>query len=79
MAERLDDAMAGETYDVALDRVAAARQRAPVRARRAADLGSPTRSTRAGYSNVAEGTVVALADAARREFARAHGASPAAS
>lgn len=74
MARRLARSMAGESYDRALDRV-----RRLVNERRFA-LGVQLISGIAdpldvalGYSNVAEGTVVALADAAFAEFARAHG------
>ena len=74
MAERLTMRMAGEPYDRALDRA-----RRVINERRFA-LGVQLISGHAdpldlalGYSNVAEGTVVAMADAASHEFARAHG------
>ena len=74
MASRLKASMVGESYDRALDRA-----RRVVNERRFA-LGVQLISGHAdpldlalGYSNVAEGTVVALADAAAEEFARAHG------
>ncbi|MGZ2412187.1 [glutamine synthetase] adenylyltransferase / [glutamine synthetase]-adenylyl-L-tyrosine phosphorylase [Sphingomonas sp. F9_3S_D5_B_2] len=74
MAKRLKTAMAGESYDHALDRA-----RRVINERRFA-LGVQLISGHAdplelalGYSNVAEGTVVALADAATEEFARSHG------
>ena len=74
MTRRLASAVARETYDHALDRV-----RRLVNERRFA-LGVQLISGFAdpldlalGYSNVAEGTVVALADAASAEFERTHG------
>ena len=74
MAERLKISMASETYDRALDRA-----RRVINERRFA-LGVQLISGHAdplelalGYSNVAEGTIVALADAAAAEFARSYG------
>jgi glutamate-ammonia-ligase adenylyltransferase len=74
MASRLQVSMAGESYDHALDRA-----RRVINERRFA-LGVQLISGHAdpldlalGYSNVAEGTVVALADAAADEFAHTHG------
>ncbi len=74
MAQRLASAMAGEPYDQALDRA-----RRIVNERRFA-LGVQLVAGHAdpldvamGYSNVAEGTIVALARAAEEEFARTHG------
>ena len=74
MADRLRSAMAAEPYDRALDRT-----RRLVNERRFA-LGVQLISAHAdpldlamGYSNVAEGTVTALADLATDEFAETHG------
>ena len=74
MAERLRGAMAGEPYDRALDRA-----RRLVNERRFA-LGLQLIAGHAdaldlamGYSNVAEGTIAALADLAEMEFAVQHG------
>jgi glutamate-ammonia-ligase adenylyltransferase len=74
MAQRLRSVMAGEPYDRALDRA-----RRIVNERRFA-LGVQLIAAHAdpldlamGYSNVAEGTVMALADAAADEFARTYG------
>ena len=74
MAERLGEAMAGEPYDRALDRA-----RRVVNERRFA-LGVQLISAHAdpldvamGYSDVAEGTIGALADLATGEFTRTHG------
>ena len=74
MAERLQQAMAGEPYDRALDRA-----RRLVNERRFS-LGVQLIAAHAdpldlamGYSNVAEGTIIALAAAAEKEFAKAHG------
>ncbi|MDQ3246400.1 MAG: bifunctional [glutamate--ammonia ligase]-adenylyl-L-tyrosine phosphorylase/[glutamate--ammonia-ligase] adenylyltransferase [Pseudomonadota bacterium] len=74
MAGRLRRAMEDEPYDRALDRA-----RRLVNERRFA-LGVQLVSAHAdpldvalGYSNVAEGTIVALADAATEELARTHG------
>ncbi|MBV9526847.1 MAG: bifunctional [glutamine synthetase] adenylyltransferase/[glutamine synthetase]-adenylyl-L-tyrosine phosphorylase [Sphingomonas sp.] len=74
MADRLRSSMAAESYDRALDRA-----RHVINERRFA-LGVQLISGHAdpldlalGYSNVAEGTVVALAGAAAEEFARTHG------
>ncbi|WP_310467034.1 bifunctional [glutamine synthetase] adenylyltransferase/[glutamine synthetase]-adenylyl-L-tyrosine phosphorylase [Sphingomonas sp.] len=74
MADRLRKAMAGAPYDQALDRA-----RLLINERRFA-LGAQLVAGHAdaldvalGYSNVAEGTVVALAELAAREFAAAHG------
>ncbi|HET7816430.1 MAG TPA: bifunctional [glutamine synthetase] adenylyltransferase/[glutamine synthetase]-adenylyl-L-tyrosine phosphorylase [Sphingomicrobium sp.] len=77
MAERLRSAMAGEPYDRALDRA-----RRLVNERRFS-LGVQLIVAHAdpldlamGYSNVAEGTIIAVAEAAAGEFARAHGRIP---
>jgi len=77
MAERLRSAMAGEPYDRALDRA-----RRLVNERRFA-LGVQLIAAHAdpldlamGYSNVAEGTIIAVAEAAAAEFARPHGRVP---
>ncbi|MEO5774198.1 MAG: bifunctional [glutamine synthetase] adenylyltransferase/[glutamine synthetase]-adenylyl-L-tyrosine phosphorylase [Sphingomicrobium sp.] len=77
VAERLRAAMAGEPYDRALDKA-----RRVVNERRFA-LGvqliaaaGDALEVAAGYSDVAEGTLVALADAAEAEFREAHGAIP---
>jgi glutamate-ammonia-ligase adenylyltransferase len=74
MAERLRAAMAGEPYDRALDR---ARR---VIAERRFSLGVQLIAAHAdpldlamGYSDLAEGTIVALAELALEEFARTHG------
>ena len=74
LTARLRQAMRGETYDVALDRV-----RRLINERRFA-LGVQLIARRhdpldiaGGYSRVAESAVVALADAAAEEFAAAHG------
>ena len=74
MADRLRTAMTGEPYDRALDRT-----RRMVNERRFA-LGVQLISAHAdpldlamGYSNVAEGTIAALADLATEQFANAHG------
>jgi glutamate-ammonia-ligase adenylyltransferase len=74
MAERLRSAMNGEPYDRALDRA-----RRLIAERRFA-LGVQLIAAHAdpldlamGYSNVAEGTIVAMADLALDEFAAAHG------
>jgi len=74
LAERLSEAMRGKAYDVALDRV-----RQLVNERRFAlgvqliDRRDDPLNVAAGYAQVAEGTLVALADAARAEFETAHG------
>lgn len=74
MAERLTAAMHGEPYDRALDRA-----RRLIAERRFA-LGVQLIAAHAdpldlamGYSNVAEGTIVAMADLASEEFASTHG------
>jgi len=74
MADRLRRVMAGEPYDRALDR-----SRRLVNERRFA-LGVQLIAGHAdpldlamGYSNVAEGTIIALAELASDEFAKAHG------
>ncbi|QIK79248.1 bifunctional [glutamate--ammonia ligase]-adenylyl-L-tyrosine phosphorylase/[glutamate--ammonia-ligase] adenylyltransferase [Sphingomonas piscis] len=74
VAERLRDAMAGQPYDQALDKA-----RRLVNERRFA-LGVQLIAGRGdalevakGYSDVAEGTIVALADIAEAEFADSHG------
>ena len=74
MAERLRAAMSGEPYDHALDR---ARR---VIAERRFSLGVQLIAAHAdpldlamGYSDLAEGTIVALAELASDEFARTHG------
>jgi len=74
MAERLHQAMDGEPYDRALDRA-----RRLVNERRFS-LGVQLIAAHAdpldvamGYSDVAEGTIDALADLAAEEFAEAHG------
>ena len=74
MAERLRHSMAGEPYDRALDRA-----RRLINERRFA-LGVQLIAAHAdpldlamGYSDVAEGTIVALADLATEEFAQTHG------
>jgi glutamate-ammonia-ligase adenylyltransferase len=74
MSERLLQSMAGESYDRALDRA-----RRLVNERRFS-LGVQLIAAHAdplelamGYSNVAEGTVDAMAELAAEEFARAHG------
>jgi len=74
MADRLRKAMAGEPYDRALDRA-----RRLVNERRFS-LGVQLIAGHAdpldlamGYSNVAEGAIIALAELAEEEFAKAHG------
>ena len=74
MADRLRQVMGGEPYDRALDR-----SRRLVNERRFA-LGVQLIAGHAdpldlamGYSNVAEGTIIALAELASDEFAKAHG------
>jgi glutamate-ammonia-ligase adenylyltransferase len=74
MAERLRSAMRGEPYDRALDR---ARR---LIAERRFSLGVQLIAAHAdpldlamGYSNVAEGTIVAMAELASDEFAKTHG------
>jgi hypothetical protein len=74
MAERLRSAMRGEPYDRALDR---ARR---LIAERRFSLGVQLIAAHAdpldlamGYSNVAEGTIVAMAELASEEFAKTHG------
>ena len=76
-AAGLADAMRGQPYDVALDRV-----RRLVNERRFAlgvqliDLRSDPLEVAAGYARVAEGALLALADAAVREFESVHGRIP---
>jgi [glutamine synthetase] adenylyltransferase / [glutamine synthetase]-adenylyl-L-tyrosine phosphorylase len=76
-AKGLADAMRGRPYDVALDRA-----RRMVNERRFAlgvqliDRRDDPLNVAAGYSRVAEGTLLALADAAVREFESAHGRIP---
>ncbi|WP_309662967.1 bifunctional [glutamate--ammonia ligase]-adenylyl-L-tyrosine phosphorylase/[glutamate--ammonia-ligase] adenylyltransferase [Sphingomonas sp.] len=76
-AASLTDAMRGQPYDVALDRV-----RRLVNERRFAlgvqliDLRSDPLAVAAGYARVAEGALLALADAAVREFESVHGRIP---
>ena len=77
LAERLAEAMKGQPYDVALDRV-----RRMVNERRFAlgvqliDLRSDPLDVAAGYSRVAEAALLALANAAVREFEAVHGRIP---
>ena len=73
MADRLRAAVNGEPYDRALDR-----SRRLIAERRFAlgvQLIGPCRSARSGegYSNVAEATIVAMADLASDDFAKTHG------
>jgi glutamate-ammonia-ligase adenylyltransferase len=77
VAERLRQVMAGEPYDRALDKA-----RRVVNERRFA-LGvqliagaGDALEVAAGYSDVAEGTLMALADAAEAEFRESHGVVP---
>jgi glutamate-ammonia-ligase adenylyltransferase len=76
-AERLADAMRKQPYDIALDRA-----RRLVNERRFAlgvqliDLRQDPLKVAAGYSRVAEGTLLALADAAVGEFEGVHGRIP---
>ena len=76
-AQLLGDAMAGQPYDVALDRA-----RRLVNERRFAlgvqliDLREDPLEVGRGYSRVAEGTLVALTDEVVREFEEAHGKVP---
>jgi glutamate-ammonia-ligase adenylyltransferase len=76
-ADQLAAAMAGQPYDLALDRA-----RRLINERRFAlgvqliDGHRDPLEVAAGYSRVAEGAIVALADAARREFEQTHGAFP---
>ncbi|HEX4761336.1 MAG TPA: bifunctional [glutamate--ammonia ligase]-adenylyl-L-tyrosine phosphorylase/[glutamate--ammonia-ligase] adenylyltransferase [Sphingomicrobium sp.] len=76
-AQSLAEAMEGHPYDVAIDRA-----RRLVNERRFAlgvqliDRRSDPLDVAAGYSRVAEGALVALGDAAVREFAEAHGTIP---
>jgi glutamate-ammonia-ligase adenylyltransferase len=76
-AELLERAMAGRTYDEALDRV-----RRLVNERRFAlgvqliDRRRDPLEVTEGYSRVAEGALVALAGAAAAEFEKAHGQFP---
>ena len=76
-SQGLTDAMRGQPYDVALDRV-----RRLVNERRFAlgvqliDLRNDPLEVAMGYARVAEGALLALADAAVREFAAVHGKIP---
>jgi len=76
-AARLGDAMRGQPYAAALDRV-----RRMVNERRFAlgvqliDRRDDPLQVAAGYARVAEGAVLALADAAVREFEELHGKIP---
>jgi glutamate-ammonia-ligase adenylyltransferase len=76
-AASLAEAMRGQPYDVALDRV-----RRLVNERRFAlgvqliDLRNDPLDVAAGYSRVAEGALLALAGAAVREFESVHGKIP---
>ncbi len=76
-AEQLTTAMGGHPYDVALDRV-----RRLVNERRFAlgvqltDGHRDPLEVAAGYSRVAEGTILALAGAVAREFEPVHGTFP---
>ncbi|MEO5613185.1 MAG: bifunctional [glutamine synthetase] adenylyltransferase/[glutamine synthetase]-adenylyl-L-tyrosine phosphorylase [Sphingomicrobium sp.] len=76
-AASLTEAMRGHPYDVALDRV-----RRLVNERRFAlgvqliDLRSDPLEVAAGYARVAEGALLALAQAAVREFESVHGKIP---
>ena len=76
-ANGLADAMRGQPYDVALDRA-----RRMVNERRFAlgvqliDRRDDPLNVAAGYSRVAEGALLALANAAVREFEAAHGRIP---
>jgi len=76
-AASLADAMRGHPYDMALDRT-----RRLVNERRFAlgvqliDLRNDPLDVAAGYSRVAEGALLALADAAVREFENVHGKIP---
>ena len=76
-AGRLSDTMRGKPYDVALDRA-----RRLVNERRFAlgvqliDQRDDPLKIAAGYARVAEGTLLALADAAVSEFESAHGKIP---
>ena len=75
--ERLREAMRGHPYDVALDRA-----RRLVNERRFAlgvqliDRRRDPLEVTEGYARVAEGTLVALADASKRQFEDAHGRFP---
>ena len=77
LAQSLADAMRGRPYDVGLDRV-----RRLVNERRFAlgvqliDRRRDPLEVANGYSRVAEGALIALADAAVREFEQAHGRVP---
>jgi glutamate-ammonia-ligase adenylyltransferase len=76
-AALLTAAMRGKTYDLALDRV-----RQLVNERRFAlgvqliDRRNDPLKVAAGYAQVAEGTLLALADAAKAEFEAVHGVMP---
>jgi glutamate-ammonia-ligase adenylyltransferase len=76
-AELLSRTMEGHPYDVALDRA-----RRLVNERRFAlgvqliDRGRDPLEVTEGYSRVAEGALIALGDAAAREFEEAHGLFP---
>src|SRR5438270_6792676 len=76
-AEVLKEAMRGQPYDVGLDRV-----RRTVNERRFAlgvqliDRRRDPLEVTEGYARVAEGTLLALAEAATNEFEQAHGRFP---
>jgi glutamate-ammonia-ligase adenylyltransferase len=76
-AKRLTNVMQGHPYDVALDRA-----RRLVNERRFAlgvqliDRRRDPLEVTEGYARVAEGALVALGDAAKREFEKAHGVFP---
>ncbi len=76
-ARVLADSMCGQSYDIALDRV-----RRLVNERRFAlgvqliDRRRDPLEVTEGYARVAEGALVALADAATDEFSKAHGVFP---
>ncbi len=74
MAERLRSAMNGEPYDRALDRARRliAERRFAFGVQLIAAHADPL-DLAMGYSNVAEGTIVALAELASEEFAKMHG------
>jgi len=74
MAERLRTAMRGEPYDRALDRARrlVAERRFSLGVQLIAAHADPL-DLAMGYSNVAEGTIVAMAELASEEFAKTHG------
>lgn len=74
MAERLRSAMQGEPYDRALDRSRRliAERRFSLGVQLIAAHADPL-DLAMGYSNVAEGTIVAMAELASEEFAKTHG------